>query len=120
MDAWLEVEAFQEPGETKRMEVAVAFGFFAEQDRMIGAAARHLARLSTPLSTRVYIRLPVASAASAAIARAVAVRLIAAAIVAAGARDVNFAADNRLHAARGRFVVEMFGGKKIAVVRDGH
>src|SRR5260370_38342478 len=80
--------------------------------------------MSPPLSprvyTRVYSRLRVASAASAAIARAVAIGFIAAAIVAAGARDIDFAADNRLHAARGRLVVEVFGGKKIAVIGDGH
>src|SRR5260370_41778322 len=80
--------------------------------------------MSPPLSprvyTRVYSRLRVASAASAAIARAVAIGFTAAAIVAAGARDIDFAADNRLHAARGRLVVEVFGGKKIAVIGDGH
>ncbi len=43
-----------------------------------------------------------------------------AAIVAAAARDVYFAADDRLHAARGGFVVKMLGGKEIAVIGDGH
>ena len=48
-----------------------------------------------------------------------AVGLFYALIVAAGARDVYFAADDRLHAAGGGFVVEMLGGKEIAVIGDG-
>ena len=40
--------------------------------------------------------------------------------MAAGARDVNFAAYDRLHAARGGFVMKVLSGKKIAVIRDGH
>ena len=38
----------------------------------------------------------------------------------AAPRDVDFAADDGLHAARGGFVIEMLGGKQIAVVGDGH
>ena len=38
----------------------------------------------------------------------------------AASRDVDFAADDRLHATRGGFVIEMLGGKQIAVVGDGH
>jgi hypothetical protein len=40
--------------------------------------------------------------------------------MAAGARDVDFAADNRLHASRGGFVMKVLSGKKIAVISDGH
>lgn len=80
---------------------------------MIGAAASHLAGLA--------IGLPVGSAAgSAAIACRIAISFFRAAIVAAGARDVDFAADDGLHAARYRFVMEVLGGKKIAMIGDGH
>ena len=39
--------------------------------------------------------------------------------MAAAARDIDFAADDRLHAARGGLVIEMLGGKEVAVVGDG-
>ena len=77
---------------------------------MIGAALGHIASLST--------RLPVACGRWATWPR-LAIRFVAA-VVTAGARDVNFATDDRLHAARGGFVVEVLGGKKIAVIGDGY
>ena len=45
---------------------------------------------------------------------------IRAAIVTAAARHIDFAADDRLDAADGGFVIELLGGKQIAVVGDGH
>ena len=79
---------------------------------MIGAALGHVAGLSARLCARLSVGPSGGlSGRRAAIARGVAIGLFAAAIVAAGARNVNFTADDRLHAARGGFVMEMLGGK---------
>jgi quercetin dioxygenase-like cupin family protein len=113
IDARLVVEAFQEPGRNQMNQVAVAFGIFAKQDEMIGPALRRICRLRG-LPVLAAIR-PGRRPARARIAIA-----LFAAIVAARARHVNFAADDRLHAPRGGFVMEMLGGKKIAMIGDGH
>ena len=114
IDARLVIEAFEEAGGDQLDEVAVAFRIFAEQDQMIGAAPGHFRALP--------IWLPIAGCRGrgAGAASVGAVGFFRALIVAAGARDVYFAADDRLHAARGGFVVEMLGGKEIAVIGDGH
>jgi hypothetical protein len=119
VDARLVVEAFQKPLGNEVNQVAVAFRIFAEQNEMIRAALGDVAVLSTGLNAG----LPVGCRGGAARAPpktiGIAVGFLAA-IMAAGARDVNFAADDRLHAARGGFVMKVFGGKKIAVIRDSH
>ena len=83
---------------------------FAEQNQVIGAAPSRITGWPTVLAAVLAGRM----------ARArIAVGLFAA-IVAARSRDVYFAADDRLHAARRRLMMEMLGGKKIAVIGDGY
>jgi hypothetical protein len=118
VDARLIVEAFQEAFGNQINQIAVAFRIFAEQNEVIRAALGDVA----VLSARLNAGLPVGCRCRAARAprnAGIAVGFLAA-IMAAGARDVNFAADDRLHAARGSFVMKVLGGKKIAVIRDSH
>ena len=115
VDAGLVVEAFQKTFGNQINQIAVAFRIFAEQNEVIRATLGDVAVLSA--------RLPVGCRCWAARAPRNAIGIAVgflAAIMAAGARDVNFAADDRLHAARGGFVMKVLGGKKIAVIRDGH
>ena len=102
VDARLVVEAFEESGGNQLDQVAVALGVFAQQHQMIGAALAGL-RLRARVSVGAHRGCGVCAA-----------------IVAAAARHVHFAADDRLDAARGGFVVELLRGKKIAVIGDGH
>ncbi len=115
IDARLVVEPFQESGGYQLHQVVVTLGIFAEQNEMIVAALGH------GLCARLPIRLPVGRRGPLRVRSAsVATGFFRAAIVAAGARDVNFATDDGLHAARGGFVMEALGGKQIAVIGDGH
>ncbi len=102
VNAWFVVEAFQKTGGHQSDQVAVAFGIFAQQDEMVGAALGHIGSLSGGHSSRA------------------AIRLFRAAIVTAGSGHVNFAADNRLYAARDGFVMKLLGGKEIAVIGDSY
>src|SRR5437588_5602554 len=92
-------------------QVAIALRIFAEQNQVIGAAPSRITGWPTVLAA-------VLAGRRVAWAR-IAVGLFAA-IVAARSRDIHFAADDRLHAARRRLVMEMLGGKKIAVIGDGY
>jgi hypothetical protein len=86
------VEAFKEAGGDELDEIAVAVFGFAEEEEVIGAAGGGV----------------------------VARRIVGwAAIVAGAFGDVDFAADDGLDATSGGGVVEMGGGKEIAVVGDG-
>ena len=91
INSGLVVKAFEESGGNKLDQIAIAFGIFAEQDEVVGAALAGLRRCGI----------------------AVAIGCIAlgrfAAIVPASLGDVHFAADDWLHAARFGRVVERFG-----------
>jgi len=112
IDARLVVEALQEALGNQINQVAVAFRIFTEQHEVIRPALRDVAILSAITASR-------RAAGAPRCAIGIAVGFLAA-IVAAGARDVDFAADDRLHASRGGFVMEVLGGKQITVIRDGH
>src|SRR6267143_1812170 len=95
VNAWLVVKTFEKSRGHQLDQVVVTLQRFAEQHQVVAAARARLAlgALSAVASIRLF-----------------------AALMTAAARDVHFAADDRLDVALARFIEKISRGEQVAVV----
>src|ERR1700682_297529 len=105
VDARLVVEAFEKSGRDQLDKVLITFQRFTKQNQVIAAAAYGFAFAAVMDAVR---------------GGAIGAIDFFSALVAAALGHVYFATDDRLDVALARFMEEIRGGKKIAVVGDGH
>jgi hypothetical protein len=101
VDSGFVVEAFEKTRRNQLDQIVITLQRFAQQHEVIAAASAGRLRLAAILAVAAAI-------------------YFLAALVPAAPRNVDFAPDDRFYVALACFVVEVRGGKQIAVVGDGH